>query len=454
MIKLIAFVSILTIFGNISINGVDVGGLERDAALTKLHQEIPITSETIRIVAGDVEIERSFADFGAGYNFAAAVDEATAYGRNDGFFKKLARKISLSIVGHNIEAEYSHDSAKVAQIAREIADSLKVELREPSYRVNKGRFEFDEGRAGRRVCAEALAEGITALLLDKTGGTVAAHVTITPTTLTAEDFRVATELLGSFVTPFDSSNAARATNLITASNYLNNSVILPSEVFSTCKALRPRTVENGYVTAGQILNGEPDSGVGGGICQISSTLYMAALYAELPIHERRNHSLMVSYMSPATDAAIAQGHIDLKFENNSGHPMLIESILTANQHIINIYGKETRPPERHIVFKGVLVEHRVQEDKIVEDDLMPLGTALIDFPGIPGGKYELHKIVTFDGAREQITVNTSNYRPLQRIVRVGNAPVPRVRDYKRIEERIDTPVPTTTEEAGELYPLR
>jgi len=449
-------IGLLTIFGNISINGVDVGGLERDAALAKLHHEIPIASEVVRIAVDDVEFVYTFAELGAGYDFETAVDTALAYGREGGFLKKLARQFSLSIVGHDIEAAYSHDSEKVVQIARKIADSASVELREPSYRISGRRFEFEEGRAGRQVCVETLTAGITAVLLDRTGNIVTAEIITSQPTRALADFQAATDLIGSYTTPFDSSNAARATNLTVASGYLNNQVILPDEIFSTCRALRPRTEENGYVTAGQILNGEPDSGVGGGICQISSTLYMAALHAELPIHERRNHSLMVGYMAPATDAAIAQGHIDLKFQNNSSYPMLVESILTGNRHVVNIYGKETRPSERNVSFRGVLVEHRAQEDKIIEDDLMPQGKALIEFPGIPGGRYELHKIVTMGEASEQITVNTSNYRPLQRVVRIGNAPVPQVRERVRLQgqELAEPADPTGVEEAGESFPLR
>ena len=407
------------ILGNIFINGVDVGGLSREAALERLHTEIPIGDEKICVKVDEMEFKYIFKDFGAGYDFEEALTQAQDYSRSEGFLKSLARKFSLSIKKHNIEADYAYDEEKAAQIAAKIADDAAVAAEEPGYQIQNGQFVIKQGKTGRKVDPAPLTKDIVDLLSGKSGGVINARAVKIEPERTAAQFEAATDLIGSFTTPFDPSNADRAANLAVASRYLNNQVILPGQVFSTSRALRPRTVENGYVKAGQIRNGEPDAGIGGGICQISSTLYMAALYAELPIHERRNHSLLVAYMAPATDATIAEGHIDLKFENNTDHPMLIESILTNRQHTINIYGHETRPPQRQINFETVLVEQRPQDDKVIEDPLLPPGMRRIIFDGMPGGRYELYKVITENGRAQRVKINSSNYQPIQRVVRVG-----------------------------------
>jgi len=154
---------------------------------------------------------------------------------------------------------------------------------------------------------------------------------------------------------------------------------------------------------------------------------MAALYAELPIKERRNHTLLVGYMAPATDATLAEGHIDLKIENNTANPVLIESVLTCNRHIVNIYGAENRPPERQIAFESVLIEAVAPlDEKVSEDPSLPFGASQIIFPGLDGGKYELYKVITDNGATERIKINTSNYRPLPLMRTIGAEPPPQI----------------------------
>jgi len=184
--------------------------------------------------------------------------------------------------------------------------------------------------------------------------------------------------------------------------------------------MRSRTLENGYVESGIILNGRPARGIGGGICQIASTLYMAALIAEVDIVERRAHSLMIDYMPPATDATMAEGQIDLRFRNNTTSPMLIESIMTGNQHIINIYGAETRPGYRQIYFEARQTAELAPEHEIIEDASLPKGFIQIASPSIPGATYELYKMVYHHGKPvEEIKINTSSYNPIRGVLIIG-----------------------------------
>jgi len=130
----------------------------------------------------------------------------------------------------------------------------------------------------------------------------------------------------------------------------------------------------------------------------------------------------VGYMQPATDAALAEGYIDLVLQNNTGHPILIQSALEHNRHTINIYGHESRPAGRNIIFESILLETAPPvDDKIIEDPFLPAGTSQVVSEGVFGAKYELYKVITHDGKTERIRINASNYRPLQRVVKVGIA---------------------------------
>ena len=411
------------ILQNTFINNTDIGGMTYSEALELLESESSVAGESVTIVCPDGEIAYSFSDFGADYNFAAALDAAMEHSRSGGFFVKLGRSLSAKFKEHHIEVDFAYDSNKATQVAEKIRNDTAISVKEPTYAIEHGSFVLHDGRIGREIDGAALTADIIALLETHSGGKITAKVVEIHPKYTTEDFAAACDLLGTYKTPFNPNLPERTTNLTVASAYLDGHVILPGETFSTSAALRPRTVENGYVRAGQIINGEPDSGIGGGICQISSTLYMAALHAEISVPKRSNHSLMVGYIPPATDAALAEGYIDLVLENNTNHPILIQSIMSpVGWHTINIYGHESRPPGRTIIFESVLLETRPPDgEKVIEDVFLPAGTSQIVSEGLTGAKYELYKIVTENGVTERIKINTSSYRPLQRIVKVGAA---------------------------------
>jgi vancomycin resistance protein YoaR len=423
-VSLVTFPADARILQNTFINEVNVGSLTYDAALSLLEDKISVADEQIVIICADTEHIYTFRDFHANYSIAAALEEAMKYSHDGGFFSKLRRKLSANFKAHyhHINAEFAYNADTVAQIAKKIRDDAAISVAEPTYAIEHDRFVISDGRIGLEIDTETLTAGIIDILETREGGKIAAAVTKIYPKYDTADFEAARNLIGSFHTPYNPHMPERTANLTVASTFLDGQVILPGETFSTSAALRPRTAENGYVKAGQILNGEPDAGIGGGICQISGTLYMAALYAEINVRERANHSLMVGYMKPATDAALAEGYIDLVLENNTKHPILIQSTLACGYHVINIYGHESRPAGRTIAFESVLLETRHPDgDKIIEDPFLPMGTMEIVSEGIAGAKYELYKIITENGATHRIKVNTSSYRPLQRVVRVGAA---------------------------------
>ncbi|MBP9996284.1 MAG: VanW family protein [Lachnospiraceae bacterium] len=123
-----------------------------------------------------------------------------------------------------------------------------------------------------------------------------------------------------------STKAARAINIGLASASLNGTVVKPNEVFSFVNAVGPRTVERGYVVAPVFVSGTHSEGIGGGICQVSSTLYAAMLSAGIPAVERHAHSLPVTYLPAGMDATVSGTTLDLKFVNNFDKPIVINSV--------------------------------------------------------------------------------------------------------------------------------
>ncbi len=184
--------------------------------------------------------------------------------------------------------------------------------------------------------------------------------------------------------------------------------------------MNPFTEKNGYAMAGSYLNGKVVDSLGGGICQVSSTLYNTVLRAELEIVERSPHSMMVTYVQPSADAAIAGTYKDFKFKNNSDAPIYIEGYTTSDKQIVfTIYGQETRPSNRTVKYTNKVLEKTPAVTELRADGGQGIGYRLVE-SGHNGCKAELYKEVYVDGVLQSSErVNKSNYRVSNRVVYYG-----------------------------------
>ena len=146
------------------------------------------------------------------------------------------------------------------------------------------------------------------------------------------------DLLSEFSTKYAASNKNRTTNLILASKKINGTVLMPGETFSYNKVVGKRTIAAGYKEAPIYVSGRVEDGLGGGICQITTTLYNAVLYANLEIVERSNHQFVPSYAGPSRDATVVYGAIDFKFKNNRDYPIKITCSVSGGIANFKIWG--------------------------------------------------------------------------------------------------------------------
>jgi vancomycin resistance protein YoaR len=148
-------------------------------------------------------------------------------------------------------------------------------------------------------------------------------------------------VLATFSTKYATSNTARTTNLKLAAGKINGTVVMPGDTFSYNKVVGKRTVAAGYQEAAVFENGTVTNGLGGGICQISTTLYDAVLFSNLEIVERRNHMFIPSYVDGGWDATVVWGSTDFKFKNNRDYPIKIETSVSGGIATVTIYGLKT-----------------------------------------------------------------------------------------------------------------
>ena len=211
-------------------------------------------------------------------------------------------------------------------------------------------------------------------------------------------------------------------NVSNGCNRINGALLYPGDAFSVYEAVSPFDAEHGYALAGSYENGTVVETYGGGICQVSTTLYNAVIRAELKINERFAHSMIVNYVQPSMDAAIAGTYKDLKFANNTDAPIYIEGTSGGGILTFTIYGQETRSPKREVVFESEIVSETNPPVQIQGSASHSVGYVSVQQSAHVGKVAKLWKIVKEDGvekSREEF--NNSNYRASPKIIIVGTA---------------------------------
>lgn len=244
------------------------------------------------------------------------------------------------------------------------------------------------------------------------------------------------DILGTFSTTYSTTNANRVTNLELASEKINGTVILPGETFSYNKIVGERTIAKGYKEAAVYSGGKVVDGIGGGICQLSSTLYNAVVYANLEVTSRNNHRFLTSYVEAGRDATVSWGTIDFCFKNTRSYPIKIVSIVKNGVVTTDIYGMREEK-EYEVVIENKVIEVIQYKTNYIKDNTLNEGTEEIKQYGANGAKSQTYKIVKYNGNIISKTLLSSDtYSPLERIIRKGTKKVEGV-SAQTFEENIN-----------------
>ncbi|WP_339220677.1 VanW family protein [Paenibacillus sp. FSL H8-0332] len=221
-----------------------------------------------------------------------------------------------------------------------------------------------------------------------------------------------------FSTSLGASGPGRSFNVEAAAKAVNGTVLPPNAVFDYGKAIQKAQTEYGFREAPVIVNGKLQPGTGGGICQVSSTLYNAALRSGLEIVERRNHSLPVSYLPKGQDATFAEGYINFRFRNNTGKYLIIKSEVQGRTLTIKLFG--TFPKNVNYSIESRTVEVLPPTDKYVSDASLPKGGTRVLLAGKTGYVVETYITRHVDGAAvERNLLSRDTYYAQKRIIAIN-----------------------------------
>ena len=225
--------------------------------------------------------------------------------------------------------------------------------------------------------------------------------------------------LSTCATRYDATNLTRTTNLQVAVNKINGVVVMPGETFSYNKTLGKRTAKAGYKDAAGYAGGKVVQMIGGGICQISSTLYDAVVYANLEIVERHNHAFLTSYLGAGKDATVVYGNLDFRFKNTRNYPVKIESYMQSGIVTVNIYGiKEEN--EYEIEISTTILSYIPYEVIYENDSSLASGTEKVTQGGQKGCKSITYKILKQNGNEiSRSVLSTDTYSAMNKYITRG-----------------------------------
>ncbi len=414
-----------TFLQGISIDGIDVSGLTLEEARalvqSSVNTEMPGYALIVKSSDGSREYKYSYEDFDIKFNIDRALKNALEYGNTEEEYLEDMRVLAENGVDFSI---YSYSRPKINSYIRAVGAQNTVEPHNATCTHNGSGFEVQPETVGYKVDAQGILSQALALMDSRSfNKEITFDIEKVEPAVTSADFAYIDNELSSFASHYTGGDANRIQNLRNGCAKINGTILYPNEVFSTNDAFNPCTEANGWASAGTIVGGKLEDSVGGGMCQVSSALYDAALYAELEIVERYNHSLKVGYAPYAFDATLAGDYLDLKFRNNTGYPIFIESYLTDSNVCVNIYGYNRFGSGRRVELENKFIEDIPHGDyEIVYDDKLPKGEEHIEVSQLDGKKYELYKKIYQDGELvDTVKVNTSTYKPRNGEKHIGTA---------------------------------
>lgn len=446
------------ICNGIKVDSVDLSGMTKEQAVKAVGShtdrlkcrivEIDVNGQIVTTTVGDV-----------GYSFTAenAIDEALKVGKGGNAFENYSeiKKAAQGEVSYPIKTVFNEDVLK--KFVKKNCKKYCTAAKNASVKMQNGEFVYTKARQGLTIDVDGTAQVIKKAV-EKAGEqdniSVTAHIVVAEPEVTEETAAKCKDKLGSFSTTFNAANINRSKNLANAARLINGSVIYPGDTFSVHDTISPLNEDNGYYAAPSYNNGKVEDSLGGGVCQVSTTLYNAVLRAELDIAERSPHSMVVSYVDPSMDAAIAGDYKDFKFKNNTGVPIYIQGGTYSGTIYFNVYGEETRSSEREVTFKSeVTQEIKPGADKVTYDKTKPESYVKVEQEAHTGYKAILWKIVNENGKETKTQINSSTYSAAPRYVTKGSkkeeAPTATV---KPTEKPIATKKPTTSKDNNKKNP--
>ena len=415
-----------TICNGVFIDAVDVSGMTKSEAQTAVDDFVDgLRSKGVAIKVNDNVIYTTLGDLGYTYEPNDSIEQALELGKSGNLIKRYKDLKDIEQGSKAYPLTYKVDDKKVNEFITNQVSKYNVAPVNASVSRKNGKFIYTDHIVGSKVNIAQTAAQLKNILFNNWN-----RSDILTNAVMDEDLPIYTKdvveqcntVLGQYTTEYADSAQGRASNLANGARLINNTVLYPGDVFSSYEHLTPFTIENGYYVAGAYLQGKVIDSIGGGACQVTTTLYNTVLNAELEVVERQPHSMTISYVDLSRDAAIAGDYKDFKFKNNTNVPILVEAHTQGRKITFTIWGHETRDTKNRKIKYQTVILSRINPpaDVVTKDPTQPTTYYKVTQSAHTGYRAELYKVVYENNVEVSRTlVNKSSYSSAPRYITVG-----------------------------------
>ncbi len=407
----------------ITVKGISIGGLKPVEAALKLQDDLPSPGESaLEIKGAEKSCIIELSDIDARYDYQSTANEALEYINKGKYINQLISVLRLRAAPDDLALKVVFSEEKLEERIKNLQEEWDTPPQDAAVSMSGDKVVIVSEKNGYSLDFEKTLEQ-TRQELTRGNLHVAAfsRIPILKPNITSEDLKGINTLLGEYTTVFDINAVNRSYNIALASATVNGSLLRPSETFSLNKRLGPRLAETGYLMAPVFIEDILALDIGGGICQVATTLYNAVILAELPVVERYAHPRPVNYAPPDRDATIAGDYLDFKFSNNMNTPLYISSLVEGGTLTIRIFGGEkNRGSTVRISSEKVVIDPKIV---IIQDNTLPEGETHVINPGKPGYETRVYQEVVVDGKVNSKTLISSDYfEPEDKIIHMNTGP--------------------------------
>lgn len=409
------------IYPGVYIGRVYVGGLSKVEAENKLSNELTniIRNNEISIKVEEFYLETNYKELGISINCNKEVDNAFAYGKNLSFLNK--HKVIYFPKAIHFQPKLTLCEDRFKKVIKGIDEKVKISAVDAKImRVNET-FKITPEVIGKKLNAPLLIKDIEEKVNEnlQIPIIVQAHIDEEIPKVSEAELKSIDTKISSYKTTFNTSTLARCKNIKIASETINGTLLMPGDIFSFNKIVGKTTTEKGYENAKVIVGGEFVEDIGGGVCQVSTTLYNAVIRSDLTVIERRNHSLPISYVPLGQDAMIFYGYSDLKFANDTDFPIFIEGNVNNNSVSFNIYSNSDLTGKNYNI-ESKIINTVKPETKVIYDEELEPGETIVEKEGKPSYIVEVYKTTYISNLPLKTElISTSRYKGINKVLRIG-----------------------------------
>ncbi|WP_035289464.1 VanW family protein [Clostridium sp. KNHs214] len=413
------------IYPGVSIENIDVSGKTKEQAITLINEKYgdKVLKKNILIKAPNKEYKISYSQLNAKYNISETVDEAFKYARNMGILQKY--KLIKNPKNQKHMLKFKYDGKYIDVLLNEMKKEINKEAKDATIRkVGDLSFDVTESVDGKVLNEDKLKKNINSSIngkVDDKDSIITPEIKTVAAKVQSKSLKSINSRISYFTTKFNTSasNENRNYNIKLSAKAINGRIIMPGESFSFNEVVGERSAARGYKDAPVIVGNKVESGLGGGVCQVSSTLYNAVLRANMRSIQRTPHTLPSSYVPKGLDATVSYGSLDYKFKNTLNYPVYLESYAEGNTLVCSIYSNLSLNQVKYD-FVSEVYETIPSSTNYVNDSTLPKGTEVIETTAKNGYRVNVYKVTYKNGQQvSKDLLYKDYYKPVNGVVKRG-----------------------------------